>query len=132
MIYFDTAALVKLIRREVASDALVSWLGEREGEPWVSSALVEVEVPRALRRGAPELMGSVPAVLRRLAVYDIDDLVRSTAAEYQDPELGSLDAIHLATASAVFGGRVQSFVTYDKKVLAAAEGLGLPIAHPGA
>ncbi|GAB3298888.1 type II toxin-antitoxin system VapC family toxin [Parasphingorhabdus pacifica] len=132
MIYLDTAALIKLVRREAATDALVSWLDERAGQPLVASTLVEVEVPRALQRSEPELLGSVPAVLRRLAVYEMDDLVRSTAAEYQDPYLRSLDAIHLATASAVFGPRLESFVTYDKRLLAAAESFGLPTAHPGA
>lgn len=131
MIYLDTAALIKLIRREAASDALVSWLDKRTGEPLVSSALAEIEVPRALRRTDPELLGSVPAILNRIAVYEIDDLVRSTAAAYQDPWLRSPDAIHLATASAVFGAQLSAFVTYDKRLLAAVESLGIATAHPG-
>ncbi|WP_020577695.1 type II toxin-antitoxin system VapC family toxin [Actinopolymorpha alba] len=132
MIYLDTAALIKLIRREPASDDLADWLDDRPGDLLVSSALVEVEVPRALRRSEPELLAAAPAVLQRLALYEIDDLVRATAAAYPDPNLRSLDAIHLATASAVFGNDLSVFVTYDKRLLAVAEGMGLPIAHPGA
>lgn len=132
MIYLDTAALIKLIRREAATDALMSWLDERSDQSLVASALVEVEVPRALQRSEPDLLGSVPAVLRRLALYDMDDLVRSTAGAYRDPYLRSLDAIHLATASAVFGARLSAFVTYDKRLLASAESFGLPTACPGA
>ncbi|MDR7300997.1 MULTISPECIES: type II toxin-antitoxin system VapC family toxin [Actinomycetes] len=131
MIYLDTAALIKIIRPEVASEELVTWLHDRSDQSLVSSALVEVEVPRALRRSEPELLGSVPAILRRVALYEIDDLVRATAGAYQDPYLRSLDAVHLATASAVFGAHLTAFVTYDKRLLAAADSLGLATAHPG-
>lgn len=131
MIYLDTAAVVKLIRREVASDDLVDWLDTRTDEPLVSSALVEVETPRALRRSEPELLGAAPAVLARLAVYEIDDLVRATAAAYSNPLIRSLDAIHLATAEAVLGTDLTAFVSYDKHLLSAAAALGLPTLSPG-
>jgi predicted nucleic acid-binding protein len=131
MIYLDTAALVKLVRREPASDELADWLDERRGTIAVTSALSEVEVPRALRRSEPDLVGAVPAVLGRIARYEVDDVVRATAAAYPDPSLRSLDAIHLATAQAVLGDQLTAFVTYDKRLLASATALGLPVAHPG-
>ncbi|MGI9064039.1 MAG: type II toxin-antitoxin system VapC family toxin [Pseudonocardiaceae bacterium] len=131
MIYLDTAALVKLVRREPASDLLADWLDERTGTVWVSSALAEVELPRALRRTEPDLIAAVPALLARIARYEVDPLVRATAAGYADPDLRSLDAIHLATAHAVFGARLTWFVSYDRRLLQAAASMGLPIAHPG-
>jgi uncharacterized protein len=132
MIYLDTTALVKLVRREVASDALVDWIGDRPGELLVSSTLAEVELPRALRRTEPALLAAVPALLGRIAVYEIDDLVRATAAAYDDPSIRSLDAIHLATADAVLGDDLTAFVSYDRRLLAAATALGLPTTSPGA
>lgn len=132
MIYLDTAALVKLVRREPESDALAEWLNTQPATLLVSSALAEVELPRALLRTEPELVSAVPALLGRVARYEIDELVRSTAASYRTPELRSLDAIHLATAQAVFGPQLTCFVTYDRRLLAAAEGLGLPTGSPGA
>lgn len=66
------------------------------------------------------------------ALVKLDELVRTTAASYTSPDLRSLDAIHLATAHAVFGGQLTSFVSYDKRLLGAAEALGLPVASPGA
>lgn len=131
MIYLDSAALIKLVRREPESTDLARWLRERREVPLVASALAEVEVPRALRRVEPALLGSVPAVLRRVAMCDIDDSVRATAAAYQDAGLRSLDAIHLATAHAVFGGNLAAFVTYDRRLLEAANAEGLPIDSPG-
>lgn len=130
MIYLDTAALVKLVRREAASDDLVDWLAERH-ELLVSSALVEVELPRAIRRTEPELLAGVPGVLGRLAVYDVDEVVRAAAAAYADPVLRSLDAIHLATADAVLGDDLAAFVTYDRRLADSAAALGMPVESPG-
>jgi predicted nucleic acid-binding protein len=132
MIYLDTPALVKLIRREPASDTLADWLDGRASTTLVTSALAEVELPRALRRTEPALVAAVPALLERIARYEIDELVRTTAAGYESSDLHSSDAIHLATAHAVFGGQLTAFVSYDKRLLGAAEDLGLPIASPGA
>jgi predicted nucleic acid-binding protein len=132
MLYLDTAALVKLVRREVASDALVDWIGDHSDELLVSSTLAEVELPRALRRTEPALLAAVPALLNRIAVYEIDDLVCATAAAYDDPLIRSLDAIHLATADAVLGDDLTAFVSYDRRLLAAATALGLPTTSPGA
>lgn len=132
LIYLDTAALVKLVRHEPESEALADWLDGRADSMLVSSALVEVELPRALRRTGPELLSAVPTLLAQVARYEIDDLVRSTAATYPDPDLRSLDAIHLATAQAVFGGGLAAFVTYDRRLLASAEALDLPVRSPKA
>lgn len=82
MIYLDTAALVKLIRREPESDALADWLNARGGATLVTSVLVEVELPRALRRIEPDLVAAAAALLEHLVRYEIDDLVRTTAGAY--------------------------------------------------
>lgn len=131
MIYLDTAALVKLVRREAASDELVEWLNGQVDRIFVSSALVEVELPRALRRSEPALLTAAPSVLAHISVYDVDETVRTTAAAYQDPLIRSLDAIHLATADAVLGDDLTAFVTYDQRLLATAKAIGLPTASPG-
>ncbi len=131
MIYLDTAALVKLVRREPASDELVDWLNEQADRIFVSSALVEVELPRALRRCEPARLAEAPAVLAQVAVYDVDETVRTAAAAYQDPLIRSLDAVHLATADAILGDDLTAFVSYDRRLLATAKAIGLPIASPG-
>jgi uncharacterized protein len=132
MIYLDTAALVKLLRREPESDALVDWLEDRGDTLLVTSTLSEVELPRALRRIDPTLLAGAPALLERLARHEIDDVVRATAAAYASAELRSLDAVHLATAQVVIGSRLTAFVTYDRRLLAAATELSLAVASPGA
>ncbi|HEX5596294.1 MAG TPA: type II toxin-antitoxin system VapC family toxin [Micromonosporaceae bacterium] len=134
MIYLDSAAIVKLIRREPATDQLVAWLNERSDLPLVASALVEVEVPRALRRTAPQGLMGVPATLARLYRVEIDSSVRATAASYEESTLRSLDAIHLATAQILAdqpGADFTAFVTYDRRLLDVAKAVGLPVASPG-
>jgi uncharacterized protein len=134
VIYLDTAALVKLIRTEPLSATLVSWLGDRSDEALVASSLVEVELPRALRRSAPAGLAGVPSVLSRLYRLEIDATIRAIAANYDEAYLRSLDAIHLATAQVLAsspGAGAVTFVTYDRRLLAAAAQNGLAVASPG-
>jgi len=131
MLYLDTSALMKLIRREPESDSLADWLDAQTPAPWVSSTLIEVELPRALRRIEPSLLADVPAIVARVARYEVDEVVRATAAAYPNTALRSLDAIHLATADAVFGTQLTAFVAYDEQLLTVAAAAGLPTAAPG-
>lgn len=134
MIYLDSAAVVKLVRQEAHSGDLVTWLNVHQGVPLVSSALVEVEVPRALRRAAPQALVGVPAAVGRLYRVEIDATVRSTAAAFAEATLRSPDAIHLATAQVLAnesGTTLTAFVTYDQRLLASAVAAGLPTASPG-
>ena len=131
MLYLDTSALMKLIRREPESESLADWLDAQAPAAWVSSMLIEVELPRALRRVEPSLLADVPSIVARISRYEIDEVVRAAAAAYPDSALRSLDAIHLATGDAVFGTQLTAFVTYDGRLLAAAAAAGLPTAAPG-
>src|SRR5438874_9967343 len=109
----DSCAILKLIVQEQESDALNEWLEQRPKSDLVTSMLSEVEVPRALRRSHPRVLGAVTGVLKRLYRIEINDEVR--AAAYLEPALRSLDAIHLATADSVVatGKTLEAFVTYD-------------------
>jgi hypothetical protein len=56
MIYLDTAALVKLIRREPESDALADWLDEQEAPCLSPPRSPRLSYPR--RCSAPNLISS--------------------------------------------------------------------------
>lgn len=132
MIYLDTSAVVKQIRLENESDALADWLDAHHETPWVTSVLTEIELVRAIRSIAPDKLSSVPSVLARLDRFEIDSLIRTTAATYADPALRSLDAIHLATAQIVSAEfHLTAFVTYDSRLAASARTLGIPTLSPG-
>ncbi|TDD29130.1 PIN domain-containing protein [Kribbella turkmenica] len=134
MIYLDSAAIVKLIRREKESQALHEWLTAQEDKILVASALVLTEVPRALRRTDPGRLSAVPTVLAKLNRVPMDDTVLATAAAYEDPMLRTLDAIHLASAETLVleGLSLTALVTYDKRLLSAAADTGFATAAPGA
>jgi uncharacterized protein len=53
--------VIKLIRKEDKTSELVSYLNARSDQRLVTSALIEVEVPRALRRSEPAVLGAVAA-----------------------------------------------------------------------
>ncbi len=134
MIYLDSAAIVKLIRREKETEALHTWLTGESDKALVASALVAAEVPRALRRTDPGRLVAVPTVLAKLNRIPIDETILATAAAYADPMLRTLDAIHLASAQTLVleGLELTALVTYDKRLLAAAAEVGLATAAPGA
>src|SRR5205807_5501668 len=87
VIYLDSAAVAKLVRTEPSTEALVGWLNVRTDVPLVSSVLVEVEVPRALRRSDPTALPAVPATLARITRLEVDVTVRAVAASFLDPRL---------------------------------------------
>jgi predicted nucleic acid-binding protein len=135
VIYVDTCAMLKLARHEEGSEEFIDWLQQRPNEPIVSSALLEVELNRALRRVDPDALSRVPTLLEGVTMIEISSPVRARAAAYQDPLLRSLDAIHLATAQTVVdltGTELSAFLTYDKRLVAAARTAGVHVEHPGA
>lgn len=129
MLYLDTSALVKLVHPETETDALVRWLNERPDLPWVASALVEVELVRAVRIAEPTDLAHVPAVLARVDMVEIDGIVRANAAAASPATARSLDAIHLATALEL-AADLTALVTYDKRLGEAAVAAGLTWVAP--
>jgi len=134
VIYLDSSAAVKLLHRELHSTELQAFLDAKPRSPLVSSALIEVELPRALRRWTPDAQPRIDRFLQQLYRPDIDRGVRSLAAGFENPYLRSLDAIHVATALMLnreTDGELDHFVAYDHRLLAVAAALDLPTASPG-
>jgi predicted nucleic acid-binding protein len=68
-------------------------------------------------------------VLTRVDMVRINDRVLDAAGAILPVELRSLDAIHLATARQL-GADLARIVTYDDRLAAAANHLGLRVARP--
>ena len=137
MIYLDTSAILKLLRREAETDALIAHLDAHAQQELFTSALATVEVARALTAlGSAEIAaravptsdrvevgeGVIPAVAMTGPVLDL-------ARTLPPAVLRSLDAIHLATAK-LAGESLDHIVTYDKRMLTAAEAAGVHTAAP--
>lgn len=134
VIYLDTSGAMKLVRPEAHSDDLSRWFSERQQVPVLSSVLIEVELLRATRRSAPSRLDHAAEVLRGIGVVTLSSSVISRASGYHNPDLRSLDAIHLASAEhivSVTDKMLEAFVAYDERLLTAARGAGLPVATPG-
>lgn len=129
-IYLDSSAIVKLIQRESESGALRRFLRRHSTDDRVTSALARVEVVRAVLPGGAAAVAHARRQLARLHQVAVDNDVLDRAATMGPSTLlRSLDAIHLASAQLV-GGDLVSVVSYDHRMAAAADALGLPVASP--
>lgn len=131
--YADASALVKLVRSEAETAALLTFV---QGADLISSALVLAEVPRAIRRataGAPDaevqMLEQAAAVLDAVALLPVDGTVLTAAGALSEPALRALDAIHVATALDVPG--LDAFMSYDRRQSAVARLAGLRTVAPG-
>jgi predicted nucleic acid-binding protein len=122
-----SSALVKLVVEEPESDPLRELL-ERDADQ-LASAIIEIEVLRAVRRAVPQLTTQAQRVVSQIAVVEPTDAIRAEAALLEPVTLRSLDALHLATALAI-GGDLDGFFSYDGRLSAAAESVGLVIVAP--
>lgn len=129
MLYLDSSAIVKLVKPEPESAALVERL--RADPQAVSSAVARVEVLRALRRirGSRRVIERAERVLERIALVRLDETILRRAASLDPPALRSLDALHLATALTLLED-LDGFVAYDSRLAAAARGAGLLVQAP--
>jgi uncharacterized protein len=124
--YVDASAFVKLIVRERESEAMAETV---DGQPLASSALLEVEAVRTVRRRQPDDEPTLRDMLLDLDLVEISVEIRESACTLGDSHLRSLDAIHLATALSL-GQRCGTVITYDDRLAAAARAHGLTVTVP--
>ncbi|HEX9040588.1 MAG TPA: type II toxin-antitoxin system VapC family toxin [Trebonia sp.] len=142
MIYFDTCALLKLIRSDAQSGALGAFINARPSTRWFTSELARAELARTVRRVNHDDRGRLADAARlraelshaerlweRLDLIAVSTRVLTEAAAIEQPFLRTLDAIHLAAAGSLRAS-LSAFVTYDKRLAAAAGELGLPVLSP--
>lgn len=130
MIYLDSSALLKLIRREEETEDLLGWLRSHPDEPVVTSELGRVEVLRAARRVGGRAPSEARAVTGDLDLVPLDRAVQDVAIDVGGPHLRTLDALHLASA-VLLGAALTAFVAYDHRLAEAARDAGLDVVAPG-
>ncbi|MGH3500443.1 MAG: type II toxin-antitoxin system VapC family toxin, partial [Nocardioidaceae bacterium] len=129
VIYLDSSALMKLVRREDETPALSEWLSVRREHPMVTSELGRVEVLRAARRAGGQVPIEARAVVGDLDLVPLDRGVQDLACDIANPPLRTLDALHLASA-VLLSDELTAFVAYDHRLLDAARATGLVVAAP--
>jgi predicted nucleic acid-binding protein len=124
--YLDSSAIVKLVAREPESASLRRFLRRRV---LVSSALAKAEVARSMIHVGEVGLRRAEQVIAGMDLVRVNDRVLVQAGRLEPTTLRTLDAIHLATA-ALFGGTLACLVSYDARMVAAAESMGWKVRHP--
>lgn len=121
---------MKLVQKEVQSDALRRYLRRHRSDERMTSALSRVEVVRAVQSGGAPAVAKAHRQLARLHQVTLDtSLLDSAASLAPGTFLRSLDAIHLASAQLVTAD-LRAVVTYDQRMATAATAVGLTVAAP--
>jgi predicted nucleic acid-binding protein len=132
--YVDASVLLRVALGQ--PDSLPEWSTIKRG---ISSALVSTESLRTLDRlrlrvklgdaQVAERRAKVLELIASLELVDIDSLVLDRAAQPMPTELGTLDAIHLATALLwkEMTGAELTMATHDAALAVAARAHGLPV-----
>jgi predicted nucleic acid-binding protein len=133
--YLDSSAILRVILGQ--PDRLAEWPSILNG---VTSALSEVECARTidrlrvLLRLTPEqavaTREAVETVLQSLEVVAMEPRIFRRAMQPRPEPLGTLDALHLATAEAWRDtqGKDLVFATHDRQLALAARGSGFKVA----
>jgi len=127
--YADTSAVIKLLVEESHSKAFAAFYDAHADAEWVSSALLRIELTRAVTRAMPALLPDARDLLLAFSFLVIDDDIVEAAMNEPDRGLRSLDAIHLAAAR-ILGEDLDAIVSYDDRLLKAATDAGLPTVSP--
>jgi predicted nucleic acid-binding protein len=129
--YADTSAVIKLLAAESDSQAFAAFYDAHDDAEWVSSALLRIELSRAVLRAMPALLPEARDLLLAFSYIAIDDEVVDGAMNEPDRGLRSLDAIHLATCR-ILAADLDGLLTYDERLSKAATDAGLPVMSPRA
>lgn len=70
-------------------------------------------------------------MLASIELIELGDELLDRAADLQPMGLRSLDAIHVAAAQTL-GAALRELVTYDRRMIEAAQALAIPVVAPGA
>lgn len=132
-VYLDASAAVKLVKPETETPALVKFLGARRGTAPIrdltsSDLLVTELVGTVLQAGLP--VAAALRVLDAVVLFRMSPQICEAAGTLVG-QLGirSLDALHLATAVSQ-RSQLTALVSYDRRLVDAAESLGLPVESP--
>ena len=95
----------------------------------IASRLLRVELQRVgLRR---ELLDRVNTLVADVSLIPIDNQILTATETFTPPAVGTLDAIHLATAVHLSReGELDALMTYDKQLADGAREHGLAILSP--
>jgi uncharacterized protein len=127
MWYIDSSAIIKLIRLEKESAALIKKLPSG----LIASRISRIEVTRTIIRYEPDLLDATYDVLADIQMVPVEDAIITIAENLpQFIDLRSLDSLHIASALSI-KNVLEGVITYDKEMVKAAVALGFKTLSPG-
>jgi predicted nucleic acid-binding protein len=127
MWYIDSSAIIKLIRLEKESAALIKKLPSG----LIASRISRIEVTRTIIRYEPDLLDATYDVLADIQMVPVEDAIITIAENLpQFIDLRSLDSLHIASALSI-KNVLKGVITYDKEMVKAAVALGFKTLSPG-
>jgi uncharacterized protein len=126
VLYVDTSAFLKLIRREPQSAALRSAVND---ERLFSSELLLCEALRAAGRYGERLRDAAARAIGAISLVPIDRVLLADAGHLGPTSLRSLDAVHLVTALRA-GDRLDGLLTYDGRLTDACRSHSVTVIAP--
>jgi predicted nucleic acid-binding protein len=128
MWYIDSSAIIKLIKPEKESAALIKKLPNG----LITSRISRVEVARTITKFEPDLLDETFDILADIQMVPVEDSIITLAENLpQYIALRALDSLHIASALAI-KNVIKGVITYDKEMAKAAKTLGFTILSPGA
>jgi uncharacterized protein len=126
-VYVDTSALGRVLLGEPDKPAIMRDLSSYE--KIVSSRLLRVELRRLASRKS--LLDAAAELLDEVALISMDDTTLTASETLSPSTVGTLDAIHLATAMRLAKtDELDTIMTYDKQLAAGAREQGLQVLSP--
>jgi uncharacterized protein len=128
VVYIDTSVLGRVLLDEPDAPAINDVL--RRFDRMIASSLLGVELRRLASRR--KVLDRATMLVTRVALLPIDSRTLTLAETLAPHTLGTLDAIHLATALlSVETAEVDALMTYDKQLANAAREHGIEVLSPG-
>jgi uncharacterized protein len=128
-LYLDTSALVKLVVADGESEALAGYLRGFPDDVLFTAALARTELLRAVADGGVTAIADARSLLDSLDIVALSRSLLDHAGTLPPVRLRTIDAIHLAAAQRA-GPSLRAVVTYDTRMVEAADVLGMPAVGP--
>lgn len=125
--YVDTSVFGRVILEEPDKTAIKRDLAKFDQR--VASRLLRIELRRVGRR--EDALEEADRILESVLLIPLDEDVLASAETISPTTVGTLDAIHLATAIRLSkAGELDALMSYDKHLAAAAREHGLEVLSP--
>jgi predicted nucleic acid-binding protein len=126
-VYVDTSVFGRVLLEEPDKKAIRRDLAKFDQT--VASRLMRVELRRVARRG--DVIEAADRILDDVLLIPVDEAALAAAETIAPTTVGTLDAIHLATAVRLSkAGELDALMTYDKRLADGAREHGITVLSP--